>query len=128
MNPENKMAQLIVTIPDPLHIDRSAQNSSNKLLVGSYIRAHIDCGMLEEVISIPRGALYNENTIWLYADDMLKRQQVTIVWQRKQDVLVSNDLEGKQLVISRLLNPLDGMKVRTMRKKASIPKKVQPGN
>ena len=126
VNPENKMAMLIVTIPDPLNIESSAHDSSEKLLVGSYIRAHIDCGVLKDVFSIPRGALYSENSIWLYADGMLKRQQVNIVWQRKQDVLVSTDLGGEQLVISRLLNPLDGMKVRTLRKKASIPQNREP--
>ena len=113
VNADTRMAGLLVSVPDPLQLAGNKNESATNFLVGSYVRAQVDCGTLANVISIPQGALYNQNMVWLYENGTLRRQEVSIVWQRKDDVLVSTDISDAHLVISRLLNPLDGMKVRS---------------
>ena len=110
---DNRMARLVVAIEDPLDLTTKSPSRFNKILLGSYVRAEIDCGTLTGLFRIPRTAIHDNNTIWIFADGKLRYDQVTIVWQRKNDVLVKGDLDGVQLITSRLQNPLEGMAIST---------------
>lgn len=106
---ENRMAQLIAAVDDPLDLGNENPDGFSRLLLGSYVTAEIDCGILPGVYRIPRSALHEQDTIWLLENARLRIVPVEILWSEDEAVLVGGDLDGKQLITSRIQNPLDGM-------------------
>ena len=73
----------------------------------------IDAGSIDNVYSIPREAMRDNNRIWILSEDnTLEIRDVEILWQRKDDLLVSGDIAtGDRLITSRLQSPLPNMKL-----------------
>jgi RND family efflux transporter MFP subunit len=116
IDPANRMARLVVSIDDPLGLN-SAPAMPEKLLLGSYVRAEISCGVLPSVYRIPAEALHDNNQIWLLDQGRLRITTVDVAWSRRDDVLTTTPLAGARLITSRLQNPLPGMEL-----------KVEPGS
>jgi RND family efflux transporter MFP subunit len=112
LDPLFRMARLIVSVTDPLDL-LGGSSSKFPLLLGSFVKAEIDAGQLEDTLTIPRAALREGNEIWVVGDDhLLKILPATILWRETETVLISNNLEkGDQLVVSDLRVALPGMEV-----------------
>jgi RND family efflux transporter MFP subunit len=112
LDPLFRMARLIVSVIDPLDLH---QTSSSKfpLLLGSFVKAEIDAGKLENTLTIPRAALREGNQIWVVGDDhLLKILPATVLWRETETVLISNNVDrGDQLIVSDLRVALPGMEV-----------------
>jgi RND family efflux transporter MFP subunit len=112
LDPLYRMARLIVSVTDPLDLQ---QKSSSKfpLLLGSFVKAEIDAGKLENTLTIPRAALREGNQIWVVGDDhVLKILPATVLWRETETVLISNKVDkGDQLIVSDLRVALPGMEV-----------------
>ncbi|MEF9438594.1 MAG: HlyD family efflux transporter periplasmic adaptor subunit [Candidatus Mariimomonas ferrooxydans] len=128
LDPEGRMARVLVVIDDPLNLHAGGMNETGKqskkqteegtILLGSYVKVKIDAGFFENVYSIPRQALREGNVVWIKDDkDKLQIRHVRVVWRRKDEVLVNADLrEGDKLILSRLQSPLPGIEVRSVEK------------
>jgi len=112
LDPLFRMARLIVSVTDPLDLLGSS-SSKFPLLLGSFVKAEIEAGQLEDTLTIPQAALREGNQIWVVGDDhLLKILPATILWRETETVLISNNLEkGDQLIVSDLRVALPGMKV-----------------
>ncbi|MBL7185479.1 MAG: efflux RND transporter periplasmic adaptor subunit [Phycisphaerae bacterium] len=112
MDPLYRMARLIVSVTDPLDLRRRS-GSKFPLLLGSFVKAKIDAGELEDTLTIPRAALREGNRIWVVGDDhLLKILPATVLWRETETVLISNNVEkGDQLIVSDLRVALPGMEV-----------------
>ncbi|MFC1769884.1 efflux RND transporter periplasmic adaptor subunit [Nitrospirota bacterium] len=112
LDPKGKMAKILLKLPDPLRLTESNKNSG-RALIGSFVTVQIDAGSIDNVYSIPREAMRDNNRVWILSDDnTLEVRNVKIVWQRKDDVLVSDGVSfGDRLITSRLQSPLPGMKL-----------------
>lgn len=112
LDPDALMAQIIITVKDPLGLH---SNSEKKLplLLGSFVEVEIDAGVLEDTLTIPRSALREGQKIWVVGDDNLLRvADAEILWPEKDTVLISSDLKnGEQLIVSDLRVALPGLKV-----------------
>jgi hypothetical protein len=133
LDPEGRMARILIVIEDPLNLhsgvqarkENSGQNQNSdgmkptqagRLLLGSYVKARIDAGFFDNVYSIPRLALREQDVVWVKdSEDRLQIRRVRVVWRRTDEVLVNADLEpGDELIISRLQSPLPGIKIKSM--------------
>jgi multidrug efflux pump subunit AcrA (membrane-fusion protein) len=110
---ENRMAQLIAAVEDPLDLQGGSRGKFRRLLLGSYVTAEIDCGKLDNVYRIPRNSLREQEAIWLLEDSQLRIVEVDIVWSESDAVLIRGDFDGAELITSRIQNPLPGMKLRS---------------
>ncbi|MFT7127530.1 MAG: multidrug efflux pump subunit AcrA (membrane-fusion protein), partial [Pseudoalteromonas tetraodonis] len=74
------------------------------LPVGQFVEAQIDAVALDNVITIPRTALYEDRYVWVANDDnTLRRAAVVIAWKTSDKVIVSDGLAtGDKVVITNL--------------------------
>jgi RND family efflux transporter MFP subunit len=120
LDPEGRMARLLIIVDDPLNLreDSRKQKGRDRILLGSYVKVNIDAGFFDNVYSIPRQALREGDVLWVKdRNDTLQVRDVTVVWRRRDEVLVRADLvEGDTLILSRFQSPLPGMKVKGIEK------------
>jgi len=97
LEPEGRMARLVVSLTDPLDLNSPADRA------------------LQDIIVVPRTALREGNKAWvMLPDNTLDVRDVTIVWSGNEHVWVAGGLnEGDLLITSDLNAPVDGMKLRT---------------
>jgi RND family efflux transporter MFP subunit len=112
LDPLGRMARVVVSVKDPLGLNRSS-GGKLPLLLGSYVEVRIDAGNLEDTLTIPRAAMREGSQIWVVGDDnLLKIRKATVLWPEKETVLISNTLDrGEDLIVSDLRVALPGMKV-----------------
>ena len=83
------------------------------LLLGSYVDVTFSAGQKANLISIPRTSLHDGNNVYIVKDGKLEIRKVEIAWRRIDSVLVNKGVQaGEQLVVSRLVAPVNGMKLR----------------
>jgi hypothetical protein len=114
LDPQGRMARILVTIRDPMGITSNQRSTSQRMLLGSYVRLKIEAGTLKEVYSIPRKALRENDQIWVRdMNGLLAIRPVNIVWRRQEDVLVRNGFKpGDQLVTTHLASVIPGTPLR----------------
>lgn len=110
---EGRMARLLISIEDPLNL--AGREGVEPLLLGSYVSLKIDGGVLENVYSIPRLALRDNNQVWLMsAKGTLDIRTVTPIWREAEAILFEEGFEaGDRLVLSDIGAPLMGMEIQT---------------
>lgn len=113
-----RLAQVIVSVPDPLGIDVNAEEPP--LLIGSYVRVDIEGVSIPDVIVLPREYIHEDNSVRVMNDqDALDIRRVEIVFRGREEVYVSKGLfDGDRVVTSDLSAPVDGMPLQI---KGSIP-------
>ena len=117
LDPQGRMARLLVTINDPLALadkkEDSVSGAGGRILIGSYVKVVIDAGSLDEVFVLPRETVRPGDQLWLVdKEGRLAVREAQVVWRRTDDLLVRAEVEqGERLVVSRLQAPLPGMKV-----------------
>ncbi len=116
LDPEGRMARLLIAIDDPLnlHSSNASDRTKGKILLGSYVKVMINAGSYNNVYTIPRQALREGELIWVKdSADILQIRKADVVWRRKDDVLAIIEFKpGEELILSRLQSPLPGMKVK----------------
>ncbi len=108
---EGRMARILVRIPDPMRLN--GRRDDPPLLLGSYVRAEIDAGVLEGVLEVRREALREGGQIWISdSNGELQIRRVQVLWRRDEKVYLNNVLEpGESIIISPLRAALPGMKL-----------------
>lgn len=113
LDPQGRMAKILVSIRDPLGLAEDAA-AARRVLLDSYVRLKIDAGTLQDVYSIPRKALRENDRIWVRdADGKLAIRPVRVVWRRHEDVLVRNGFEpDDRLIVTHLASVVPGMPLK----------------
>ncbi len=117
---KGRMARILLTVQDPFNLQgeeeeaAGMENNGEKILLGSYVKVHIDAGVLDGVYVVPRAALREGDRLWLVnGKGLLDIRQVKVLWRRIDDVLVDTNLASdERIVVSRLQTPIPGMAVR----------------
>ena len=122
---EGRMARILAAVKDPLGLKDSGQ-TTRPLLIGEYVRVEIEGSLLTQVFSIPRGALRDNDTIWIVGDDStLDIRPVRTIWRDAQTVFLDQGLNpGDKLIVSDLAAPVVGMKVQVEGPKAAEPQQT----
>ena len=78
-----------------------------------HLNLEIDGNKVEEVVTVPRHALHQDDTVWVVADGRLEIHAVEVARAERTTVLLREGLEeGDQIVVSALDAVTDGMVVR----------------
>ena len=111
MERTGRMARVLVSVDDPLGL--KPNSDATPFLIGSYVRAEIDAGVLEDVLSIDRSALRDSNRIWV-ADEKneLQIKDAEVLWREDETLFIRSALgSGERLIVSPLKVALPGMKL-----------------
>jgi RND family efflux transporter MFP subunit len=121
LEPEGRMAKLIIEVDDPL-----CQKIENKqlppLMLGTYLRVEIDGIMLDDVIKLPETTLHDDQQLWLMTDKQtLDVRAVKPLWSEQGFVYLDKAQlpENAKIVISDLATPVKGMGIRLGKPKSS---------
>ena len=111
LQPEGRMARLLVRIPDPMGLSGRADGAP--FLLGSYVRVEIDAGELKNVLEAPREALKEGEQVWISdSNNELQIRAAQVLWRRDEAVYLNNILEsGESIIVSPLRTALPGMRV-----------------
>lgn len=105
----SRLAGVIASVPnDPAAL--------SPLLLGSYVEAEIDAGMLNAVIRAPRRAVRDNDRVWVVdANDRLQVRDAEVIWASGQVVYLSdrNLRAGDRVIVSRVTGQVPGTVVRT---------------
>ena len=116
LEPQGRMARLLVTIPDPLGLTATTESESRpRLMIGSYVEVAIEGRLLPDVVVLAREELREDDTVWLIAADAkLEIRPVEVAHRGREQVLVTAGLTPQDcLITSDLPAPVAGMNLRT---------------
>ncbi|WP_342349860.1 efflux RND transporter periplasmic adaptor subunit [uncultured Nitrospira sp.] len=113
LEPNGRMARLLVAIHDPLNLEEQHARLP-RVLLGSYLRAEIQGQELARLAKVDRRWIHDQDTVWLMnTDNTLAIRQVTIAYRGQHEVFISEGLEtGDRLVVTDISAPTDGMPIR----------------
>ena len=125
LEPQGRMARLLVAVPDPLHL-RDGVTDGAPLLIGSYVDVTIAGQELPDVFAVAREELREHDTVWLMTETgALEIRNVNVAFRGRERVLVSSGLEeGEHLVTSDLPAPVAGMPLRIASSEPASPEEV----
>ncbi len=109
-----RMARLVVGVDDPYGFEARTKQGRPALEVGLFVEVALHGEVLSQVVTIPRRALRDQQTVWI-ADEQnqLQIHSVSILREEKDEVLVKNGLpQGARVVLTYLSGAAEGMKLR----------------
>lgn len=115
IDPTTRMATIIVTVDNPYR--QNAAASQPTLEVGMFVDIQLKGKYLDNVISIPRKALRNNQQVWvLDGENRLQIRKVEIARRERDQLLISKGLSSdEQVVITPLSAAADGMLLRQIK-------------
>ncbi len=122
VDPDGRMARLLIVIDDPLNLSGRHGDSELPLLLGSYVTVEIRGRTIDDAVSIPRRALREVHAdgdggaregLWIVdADDRLAIREAEVIWRTQETVIIANAIaDGERLITSTLATPIEGMKL-----------------
>ncbi|MBN2130531.1 MAG: efflux RND transporter periplasmic adaptor subunit [Sedimentisphaerales bacterium] len=113
LEPQGRMAQLLVTVDDPFCL-KPENRDQPQLLIGSYVRTEIQGRTLTSVFPIDWSHRRDNDTVWIMnGQGELEIRSVEIVFRGAQRVYVGGGLsENEQLVVTDIAAPVAGMPLR----------------
>ncbi len=120
IDPRNRMARVVVTVNDPFSQDLDGANLLNDLLPGMFVEIHLQGEELTDVIAVPRGALRDNDTLWIIDDEnRLNIREVEILRRERDEVLIRSGLNaGEKIVLTNLSGAAEGMLLRPQSQEA----------
>jgi RND family efflux transporter MFP subunit len=112
LDEKGRMARLLVAVDDPLAL---ADGELPPLLLGSFVRAEIVGSELRDVLSLDRGWLRDDNTLWVMdRENKLAIRRLSLLYSGVNEVYVRGGLEaGDRIITSELAVAVEGMPLRT---------------
>ncbi len=110
LDPEGRMARLLIEVPDPLR-------GATPLLVGAFVDVKLVGRELRDTIAVPRAALVGSNAVWRVRDDQsLEKAALTVAWRGNNAIYVRNGSgglnAGDRIVKTRIPLAVEGMHAR----------------
>ncbi len=120
IDPRNRMARVVVTVAEPVSPERKGTSLLNELLPGMFVAVHLQGEDLSDVIAVPRGAMHDNETVWIVDDEnRLHIREVDIVRRERDEVLVRSGLDsGEKIVLTSLTGAAEGMLLRPQLREA----------
>ncbi|MGL1931566.1 MAG: efflux RND transporter periplasmic adaptor subunit [Desulfotalea sp.] len=114
---QGRLAQIIVVIDDPLALKPENKNKQ-LLLLNSYVKTEIAGGNLNDIVSINRKYIHDNNKIWvLTSDNQLNIRQINPLFKNKSQVFINKSIsEGELLITSTIPAPINGMLLQKINK------------
>ncbi|GGO77509.1 hypothetical protein GCM10011348_07210 [Marinobacterium nitratireducens] len=108
----SQQLHVVATIDDPYGLKAQGRQP---LKINQYVSAEIEGRKLDAVLVIPNRTLYQGSFVYLVRDGVLRRQEVSILWQNSKEALIGSGLEaGDQLVLTPLGQISSGTRAQVM--------------
>ncbi|MCD6353248.1 MAG: efflux RND transporter periplasmic adaptor subunit [Proteobacteria bacterium] len=109
---KGRMVKTVVQVKHPY--SKSKTKNGTDLALGMFVEVSLFGKVLENVISVPRSALRDNNTVWLTGEDgSLHIQPVQYAWATDEEVWVTSGIkEGEKVVLTSLSGAVEGMRLR----------------
>jgi len=108
----SRLAGVLAEVNDPLG-KHSANQGRPPLLIGAYVEAQVDAGMLQNVLAVPRNALQDNNRLWVVdADRRLQVHQVEPVFIGEETVYIPPLEAGEHVLLGNPSGLVPGSEVR----------------
>lgn len=89
--------------------------TTSELYQGQYFTAKFHGKLIDQVMEIPRNAVFRSNRVFVVEKNMLKEKQINVI-KRNENTLIFNGLsEGELLVISVPVKAAENMKVQILK-------------
>jgi RND family efflux transporter MFP subunit len=116
IDPTTRMETVVIAVNNPSQ--QSATLSYSGLSTGLFVNVQLKGKTLNQVITIPRKALRNNQRVWIVnSDNKLEIRRVAVARREKGNILVSEGLApGEQVIITTLSAAANGMKLRPVKR------------
>lgn len=106
-----RTVNVVVRVKNPY---KGSSESHPPLLIGTFVSVEIEGNTLDSYFVLPRAALKENNTVWVFADSKLEVHKVEVIQEDEGNVFVKAGIApSDQLISSKLDVFTDGMEVRT---------------
>jgi RND family efflux transporter MFP subunit len=106
---QTRVFYLVAAVDAPY--DRSVH--PQPLVVGLFVKAHIEAGPIAHAVRLPRSALHDGSWVFVVEDERLRRREVGVVRVEDDSVIIDSGLAaGDAVALSRLDLMVEGMPVR----------------
>jgi RND family efflux transporter MFP subunit len=114
IDPRNRMARVVVTVTDPFTESAEKATLLNDLVPGMFVNVTFEGDELSDVVPVPRGAMHDNDTIWVIDDEnRLHIRAVEILRRERDEVLIRSGLEtGEKIILTNLSGAAEGMLLR----------------
>lgn len=123
VEPEGRMAKLLVEVEDPLALTPAKQDAP-RMMLGTLVRVAITGKTLVDVLPVPETALHDGDRLWLVSEnDTLDIVKITPAWTEQGLVYLhaSELTERPRIIVSDLSTPVQGMRIRPAETQTSSP-------
>lgn len=122
LDDQTRLARILVRVPDPLA--KNSEKDKPELMIGSFVEAHMQAEEIKDVVRMNRDFLRSNNTVWVMQDGELRIRDLDILLSDSKYVYIKSGLEdGDKVVTTNLSTVSNGIKLRTEKDSASMPKK-----
>jgi len=102
------MAGVIILVPDPLGL--KIKGGLQQLLLDDHVNIKIRGPILENVFSLPRSAVRDQNRVWVYNSGVLEIRKIKLVWKEERVVYVKIGIKtGDRVITSDLPVAVNGL-------------------
>ena len=110
----SRLVNVVVEVDDPYDLNNSHPAADAPLTAGMFVEGHIQGEALQNVATIPRYALRDGDTVWVFREPgELEVRKVSVARLSEGEAIVGAGLaEGERVIVSRIDAVTDGMKVR----------------
>jgi RND family efflux transporter MFP subunit len=114
IDPRNRMVRVMVTVADPFSRNKKSTNLLNDLLPGMFVEVHLQGEEIPDVVAVPRGALHDNDSVWIVDDkNRLHIRTVDIQRRERDEVLIRSGVNaGERIVLTNLSGAAEGMLLR----------------
>ena len=82
----------------------SVENKNRDYLInGVFLKASIPANIIENAVSVPSRAIYNENYVYLVKNKKLEYRKVDVVRRQSENVIVTGNLQNGDTLVTDLL-------------------------
>ena len=108
ITPESRMAGVIILVPDPFGL--KIKGGRPQLLLGCHVNVRIRGPILENLFSLPRSAVRDHNTVWVYNSGILEIRKIKPVWKEESVIYVKTGINtGDRVITSDLPVAVNGL-------------------
>lgn len=112
LNEQTRLAQILVSVSDPLVLN-SSDRTRSPLVLGDFVRLHLIGKVLENAARLPSSYVRGNGQMWVARDGKLAIQKVTIAYQDRSYVYVVEGLnKGDRIITSNIATPVHGMDIQ----------------
>ncbi|MEM8501152.1 MAG: efflux RND transporter periplasmic adaptor subunit [Pseudomonadota bacterium] len=110
-----RQLHVVAKIDRPFEVENQTEDSkptARPIKIGEYVNAFIAGKLLENVLSIPVDAIYQNSYVYIVVDGLLQRRNIDIAWNSGERAIIQSGLEaGDQLVLTPLGQVTSGVRV-----------------